>query len=448
MKRIGYVIEEIIRPENLDEAFDTVVRGTKRKTSREGRLLIAQRKEFLESVAVEIASGHIELGRCHERDIVEAGKLRHLQIFSMKARIKVAAVMIPVDRHLRRRFIRTTASSIKGRGIHDLREYIAKDIQRDPNGTMFGYKFDIRKFYDTVRHEFVRYALRRVFKDERLLNIFDQFLMAFSGGTFEEMYADGVALSMGLRSSQGFGNLLLSINLDHYLKDRYGVKHFYRFCDDGLVLSGTKNELWIIRSKVHERIESIGQEIKRNEQIFRTSDGIDFLGYVTYPDHTVLRKRVKKSFARKLNGVKSRKRRLEIVGSFYGMAKHADCKNLMSKLLTNKEMRKFSEIGVSYTPFDGKKRFVGETVRLGEIVNKGIEVHDFERDVKTSHGEKLYLVSFKDKATNTFGKFFTNSEEMKSILDSLSEMEGEVFPFETVIRSEIFGNGKIKYKFT
>lgn len=110
-------------------------------------------------------------------------------------------------------------------------------------------------------------------------------------------------------------------------------------------------------------------------------------------------------------------------------------------------MKKFSELGVSYTPLDGKKRFSGEIVRLGAIVNKEIEVHDFERDVKTAHGDQRYLVSFRDKSTGEFGKFFTNSEEMKSILESLSKIQ-DAFPFETTIRSEIYSGGKTKYKFT
>jgi hypothetical protein len=447
MKRIGYVIEEIVQMGNLEEAFDTVVRGTKRKQSREGRWLIANRESFLRGVAAEISSGHIELGKSHETVIVEAGKERRLQIFTMKARIKVAAVMIPVDRHLRKRYIRATASSIKGRGLHDLKAYIERDIRQDPYGTMYGYKFDISKCYDTVIHDFVRYALGRIFKDKKLLAIFDQFLAAFEHSAFEAMYAEGVGLSMGLRSSQGFLNTLLSEFLDHYLKDRYRVKHDYRYCDDGLTLNGMKRVLWKHHDIVHERVEAIGQKVKPNDRVFPITEGLDFLGYVIYPTHTLMRKRVKKSFARKLHKVKSRKRRQELVASFYGMAKHANCRHLMKKLLTIKEMKKFSELGVSYTPLDGKKRFSGEIVRLGAIVNKEIEVHDFERNVKTAHGDERYLISFRDKSNGEFGKFFTNSEEMKSILESLSKMD-DAFPFETVIRSEIYAGGKTKYKFT
>ena len=78
MKRIGYVIEEAVQMSNLEEAFDTVVRGTKRKQSREGRWLVANRESFLSGVAAEISSGHIDLGKSHETVIVEAGKERRL----------------------------------------------------------------------------------------------------------------------------------------------------------------------------------------------------------------------------------------------------------------------------------------------------------------------------------------------------------------------------------
>ena len=44
-------------------------------------------------------------------------------------------------------------------------------------------------------------------------------------------------------------------------------------------------------------------------------------------------------------------------------------------------------------------------------------------------------------------KFFTNSEEMKNILQQIREMP-DGFPFETTIKSERFGVNKTKYIFT
>lgn len=113
-------------------------------------------------------------------------------------------------------------------------------------------------------------------------------------------------------------------------------------------------------------------------------------------------------------------------------------------------MKKFSELGVAYTPADGKKRFPGKTMRLSAIQNKMIEIHDYETGVKTEHSkgdEDRYIVSFRDVQTKEWGKFFTASEEMKSILDQVSGIENG-FPFETIIESEVFDGNKVKYKFT
>lgn len=140
-----------------------------------------------------------------------------------------------------------------------------------------------------------------------------------------------------MRSSQASGNLLLSVFLDHFLKDKYGIKYFYRYCDDGVVLCGHKQENWLARNIVHEQIGEIDLEIKKNERVFPSAQGIDFLGYVTFNgSYSLLRKRVKKKYARKLHKVKSRKRRRELIASFYGMAKHACCRNLFYKLTGKK----------------------------------------------------------------------------------------------------------------
>ena len=369
-----------------------------------------------------------------EKDIIEAGKLRHIQFFKkLKNSIAVHAIMSVVDRHLKKRFIRTTSASIKNRGMHDLMKYIRRDMQKDPEGTRFCYKFDISKFYESVNQDFVMYSVHRVFKDKKLIAMLDNFVRIIPQG-----------ISIGLRSSQGLGNLLLSVYLDHYLKDRYGVRHFYRYCDDGVVLGKSKAELWEIRDAVHEQLEQIDLKVKANERVFPVDEGIDFLGYVIYPDHVLLRKRIKQKFARKMHEVKSKKRRRVLIASFYGMAKHADCIMLFNKL-TGKEMKSFKDLNVAYKPEDGKKRFAGAVVSIRELVNLPIVVKDFEVGVKTSQGEDRCVVSIEHNGEPK--KFFTNSEEMKNILQQVSEMP-DGFPFETTIKAETFGKGRTKYIFT
>ncbi len=433
MRREGHIIEEIVEYSNMAESFDQALRGSKRKKSRQGRYLLAHREEVIKELSARIADGSFTVANYRERTINESGKQRRIQILTMKDRIAVHAIMSVVDAHLKKRFIRTTSASIKNRGMHDLMKYIRRDMQDDPEGTRYCYKFDISKFYESVRQDFVSYCVRRVFKDKKVIAMLDGFIRMMPQG-----------ISIGLRSSQGLGNLLLSVYLDHYLKDRCGVRHFYRYCDDGVVLAGSKAELWAVRDMVHKRIESIGLTVKPNERVFPATEGIDFLGYVIYPDHVMLRKRIKQKFARKMHEVKSRKRRRILIASFYGMAKHADCIMLFNKL-TGKEMRSFKDLNVAYKPEDGKKRFAGAVVSIRELVNLPIVVKDFELGVKTSQGEDRCVVSIEQGGESK--KFFTNSEEMKNILQQVSEMP-DGFPFETTIKTETFGKGRTKYIFT
>lgn len=142
--------------------------------------------------------------------------------------------------------------------MHDLMKYILRDIQEDPEGTRYCYKFDISKFYESVNQDFVMYCVHRIFKDKKLIAMLDNFVRIIPKG-----------ISIGLRSSQGLGNLLLSVYLDHYLKDKYGVCHFYRYCDDGVVLGKTKAELWMIRDIIHEQLQEIDLVVKPNERVFR-----------------------------------------------------------------------------------------------------------------------------------------------------------------------------------
>ena len=433
MRREGYIIEEIVDYSNMSESFNQVLRGKKRKRCRQGRYLLAHREEVIQELSKQIADGSFRVSGYHEREIIEGGKLRRIQILSMKDRIAVHAIMAVVDKHLKKRFIRTTSASIEGRGMHDLMKYIRQDLKDDPEGTRYCYKFDISKFYDNVKPDFVMYCVRRMFKDKTLIILLDSFV---------RMMPEGI--SIGLRSSQGLGNLLLSVYLDHYLKDRYGIRHFYRYCDDGVILGGTKSELWQNRDTIHGLLQQIDLKVKANERVFPVDEGIDFLGYVIYPDHVRLRKRIKQKFARKMHEVKSRKRRRVLIASFYGMAKHANCNRLFNKL-TGKEMKSFKDLNVAYKPEDGKKRFPGVMVSIRELVNLPIVIKDFETGVKTSQGEDRCIVAI--EVNGEPKKFFTNSEEMKNILLQVSEIP-DGFPFETTIKTETFGKGRTKYIFT
>ncbi len=406
--REGYLIEEIVEYSNMSDAFDEVLRGTARKKCREGRYLLAHKDSIIAQLADGIRKGELPKVSCYYKDIKEGGKLRHIAVYGMRCRIAENAVMRVVDRHVRKRYIRTTAASIKKRGMHDLAEYIRRDIEQDPEGTVYAYQFDIKSFYDCVKGEFVMYCLEKIFKDKILLKILKDCVFS------EPM------LVKGRRSSLSCANILLSVFLDHYLKDEFGVKYFYRYCDDGLVLSGNKRYLWAVRDAVHEKMSEIELTVKPNERVYPITEGIDMLGYKTFPDHTQIRKRVKQNAARKLHKIKSRKRRKVIIASFYGMAKHADCNNLFNNLTGKTMSESFKDFKRQQKPFvkDGKKRFRGKAVSLRTLLNKTIKILDFERDVQTENGLR-WLVSV--DGSGELKKYFTDDKEMEYDLECLEK---------------------------
>lgn len=274
------------------------MRGRRRKKSRVGRWIMAHEDEVIKKLQEQIRTGTFHISGYREMLVTDGPKIRTVQSIPMIERIGCNAIMAVVEEKIFRRYIRTTAASIKRRGMHDLLNYIRRDLEEHPEAMKYAYKFDIKKFYESVNQDFMMYALRRMFKDKVLLTMLERFVRMMPNG-----------LSIGLRSSQGFGNMLLSMFLDHYIKDQMGYKHFYRYCDDGDGHSSTKKECWKFRDMVHERAGLMMLQVKGNERVFPVTEGIDFLGYVIYPTHTRLRKRNKQNAARKLHKVKSKKRR-------------------------------------------------------------------------------------------------------------------------------------------
>lgn len=429
MKRYGYLIEKVVEESNLLEAFSMVMRGKKR--SRTVRYFKKNRDKILTELADEIRSGKYAPSGFREFEVVENGKVREIQSLPFKDRIALHAIMAVLHREvLGSMMIRDTYASLPKRGIHDGLNRVRKAL-KDRQNTAYCLKLDLRKFYHSIDREVLVARLRRKIKDETMMQTLIQII-----------YSYGPGLAIGYHSSQLLGNFYLCL-LDHYMKSELGVKYYFRYCDDIVILSPTKEYLHGIFDKLRDLVEGkLHLTIKPNYQIFPVeARGIDFLGYVIRHDYVLVRKHIKKRVARRLHKLKSKKRKYVVLASFWGWVKHCNGKHLFFKL-TN--MKSFKDLGVTYKPADGKKRFEGNLTPLGNLQNCKVTVIDFETDIKTKQGEGRYVVQY--ELDGQKGKFITASEEMKNILDQIKEM-GEL-PFETTIKRETFGGNKTKYVFS
>jgi len=214
-------------------------------------------------------------------------------------------------------FTADTYSCIKQRGIHAAAFGVRRALRNIP-GTQYCLKLDIRKFYPSIDHDVLKALLRRKIKDTDLLWLLDGIIDS----------ADG--LPIGNYLSQYFANFYLSY-FDHWIKEYIKVKYYFRYADDLVILSDNKpylhQLLFNIRTYLKEELRLI---VKDNYQVFPVDQrGIDFVGYVFYHTHTMLRKGIKKSFARMMTGSKN----AQSIASYKGWAIHCDSKNLLKKLL-------------------------------------------------------------------------------------------------------------------
>jgi hypothetical protein len=218
-------------------------------------------------------------------------------------------------------FTRDTYGCVKRRGIHGALRQLKKNL-KNKEETTYCLKLDIQKFYPSVDHNILKTIIRKKIKDNNLLILLDNIIDSASG------------IPIGNYLSQYFGNVYLNV-FDHWIKQIKNVKFYYRYVDDIVILNSSKENLKNLFVHVKEFFGKIlNLKIKSNYQIFPVIDrGIDFVGYKFYHTHVLLRKKIKKSFAK---AVKNKK--IKSLPSYKGWAKHCNSKNLIKKL------NKFNEI--------------------------------------------------------------------------------------------------------
>lgn len=232
-------------------------------------------------------------------------------------RITHHAIMNILEPIFMKVFTSDSYSCIKGRGIHKTSFNLRKAL-KNVEETKYCLKLDIKKFYPSIDHDILKNLLRRKFKDQDLLWLLDEIIDSAPG------------LPIGNYLSQYFANFYLSY-FDHWIKENLKVKYYFRYADDIVILNSEKEKLHELLKIITKYLSTkLRLEVKDNWQIFPIeSRGIDFVGYVHFHKYTLLRKSIKKRFARTLKKNPNR----ESIASYYGWAKHCNSKNLLKKLL-------------------------------------------------------------------------------------------------------------------
>lgn len=221
----------------------------------------------------ELAEGRFKIRSSYEFDLYERGKKRHIRSVHIRERVVQRCLcdycLIPL---VSPSFIYDSCASQEGKGTrfalnrlkrHLSEHYLAHGLD--------GYVllFDFKDYFGSIRHDKIMRQFARYVTDERLLAITRLFV--------EMDGEEGRGLCLGNQVSQ-VAALMAASPIDHYIKDRMGVKHYVRYMDDGIVIHPDKEFLKTLLADITRIAADYGLEInEKKTRIVKLSDKFTFL---------------------------------------------------------------------------------------------------------------------------------------------------------------------------
>jgi RNA-directed DNA polymerase len=214
------------------------------------------------------------------------------------------------------------------RAINKFREY-GRKVSKNDTAACWVLKGDIRKFFASINHDVLNTILSKYIKDDDTLWLLNEIIISFNTGV-------GVGLPLGNLTSQLLINVYMN-EFDQFVKRTLKVKYYIRYADDFVILHKDKQYLVNHIPKLSEFLENeLKLSLHQNKLYVKTlSSGVDFLGWVNFPHHRILRTATKRRVFRKLK----QKQKREIMDSYIGLLKFGSTHKLMNHFLYKNYLR-------------------------------------------------------------------------------------------------------------
>ncbi len=226
---------------------------------------------------------------------------------------------------------------------------LSRSVSEHNTKTCWVLKCDIRKFFASIDHKILLSILQEYILDQDIICLLQNIIESFEtprphpalssrrgnrdSFSCEEKVGmmSGVGLPLGNLTSQLFANVYMN-RFDQWVKHKIKAKYYIRYADDFVFLSHDKSLLEKIIPQIQEFLQTnFKLSLHPNKLFLHTiSSGMDFLGWVNFSDHRILRAITKRRmFARiKVHPTK------ETLQSYLGMLGHGNAKKLTDDLLT------------------------------------------------------------------------------------------------------------------
>lgn len=254
-------------------------------------------------------------------------KPRDIHKAKVRDRILHHAVYRMLYPYFDKKFIYDSYSCRNDKGTHkaiDRFRCMTRKVSRNNRRAAWILKGDIRKFFATINHEILKDILRQHVEDEDVLWLLEEIIDSFhaENGT-------NVGLPLGNVTSQLLINVYMN-EFDQFLKRKLKVRYCVRYSDDFVILSENREYLANLIPGIAEFLKtnlalSLNEKKVFIQPLFR---GVDFLGWVHFPYHRVLRTSTKRRMFKRLKQNSSK----ETLSSYLGLLKHGNTYKLIKRI--------------------------------------------------------------------------------------------------------------------
>jgi len=318
--------ENIISTENLLEAWREFIKGkNKRADVHEfGRYLM---QNILELHNELVASTYRHGGYHHFK--ISDPKPRDIHKASVRDRLVHHALHRKLYPFFDRMFIADSYSCREGKGTHKAMNRFrafAYKVSKNGTRTCWVLKCDIRKFFASIDQRVLMEIVGTYISDERVRALIANIVGSFNSGITSK------GLPLGNLTSQLLVNIYMN-EFDQFIKHKLKAKHYIRYADDFVILSEDKNHLLKTLPYMEMFLcDTLKLEMHPNKVSIQTlASGVDFLGWVHFPDHRVLRTSTKRRMFRRIKEVNGKE---ATVQSYLGLLSHGNAHKLRDKIIS------------------------------------------------------------------------------------------------------------------
>ncbi|MDP3962677.1 MAG: reverse transcriptase domain-containing protein [bacterium] len=319
---------DIISLYNLLEAWKEFVRGKRKRKDVQ---------EFERNLMANIISLHHDLAqkiykhRAYEAFRISDPKPRDIHKACVRDRLLHHALHRMLYPFFDRTFISDSSSCRLGKGTHKANERFysfSNKVTKNHTKTAWVLKCDIRKFFASVDQATLIAILATYIPNKDIITLLAEIIGSFYST------GKGTGLPLGNLTSQLLVNVYMN-EFDQFMKHKIKAEYYIRYADDFVIFSSDKillqNTIPLIGRFLSDKLKL---HLHPNKISIRTiTSGIDYLGWVHFPDHRVLRTVTKRRMFKRLKTCNGNS---EVVSSYLGLMSHGNTKKIKDQIQIEK----------------------------------------------------------------------------------------------------------------